>query len=854
VIDKLIIKLPWRNLSKQPVVVIVKDVFILAKPSVDRATMAETQEVTKNQKKEKIAEYEDLLNQKDSRVDQKIDELKAKFARKLFANLQLTIENFHLRYEDEVSNPSNPCSVGLTVARVSAVTTNGSWEPAFAKPQAEEVFKLLRVESLAMYWNSTLRWTSFESLPAEDFKAAFRGLVSREGSGDPPCEYAMRPVSIACRLTLNTNLATTRGSPKIDAKIEVGKVFMEFRAEQHHSLLYITCLLTDLVKRARYLKFDPPQGVRPTSSEESRAWWGYAQRCILGEIQERNRQWTWGHFKARRDARLRYVALYRQRQLGKKNKKQTQQDLEELEAGLPLGDLLAYRTQVDGQIAKEKQDKQDKIEQDQQKRRQDLIAWFKRGRNTGADDASSEKAEAEQETETNEELQEEIRSLESLGSLTELVAEIGKFPADYTWFQLGLTIQTVVVSFIGLKPRPVQEGQKEVPFVRVIFDSAQLAFYQQPSSHVLSAQLQTMRVEDAQGKVMFSKLKSAFGDQNMDMMPVFIGTHQTSTPDQVDLGRVVDLKLQGVFVMYDIPLVNQLLNFFAPPIDQDSLMKLKLVASVPLRNVEKLMWESLDYFFTKREKLELNIDIRGPIFCVTDKSLKPQPYMMTHFGSLLIKSHRRDVLQPRGSLPQSESTTSLGASRGNNYDRFSIMSQNFQFLVGSSFEEVFRGLNSAEVTPQHVFLPTSFELEMINYRDEESQNAGTFTIIGNSPGVTLRTTEWQYRAALFLTNELLNGLVKPVKNISSSSSLPHLFLLPPHFTWKFFLFLLMTVGGAQKPARVCVKLCRRDRHWNLALQKAEHEEEEDLGPPHRRVSHPHPQGRSVPSSRRAGGR
>jgi len=91
-----------------------------------------------------------------------------------------------------------------------------------------------------------------------------------------------------------------------------------------------------------------------------------------------------------------------------------------------------------------------------------------------------------------------------------------------------------------------------------------------------------------------------------------------------------------------------------------------------------------------------------------------------------------------------------------------MVSQGFQLLVGSSFEEVLRGMDSVEASPQHVFTPTLFELELLNFRSDQAPHSGTLTMIGGTPGIVLKTTEWQYRAALFLTNEVLNSFVKPV--------------------------------------------------------------------------------------------
>lgn len=222
------------------------------------------------------------------------------------------------------------------------------------------------------------------------------------------------------------------------------------------------------------------------------------------------------------------------------------------------------------------------------------------------------------------------------------------------------------------------------------------------------------------------------------------------------------------------------MNFFAPPIDQDSLMKLKLLASVPLRNVEQLLWAGLHYFFNKKEKLQLNVDIRGPIVCVTDRSLNPQPFILTNFGSLQIQSHNKD-----SGLSPSDSMTHLSENnKPGIYDRFSVISKDFQILIGRSLEEVFEGLNSSKISPHHLFSPTSFELELLNYRNEQTPDAGTLTVIGSSPGIVLKTTEWQYRASLFLTNEVLNSLVRPVRPL-------------------FFFFLCFFVSLGHHSKRLC---------------------------------------------------
>ncbi|GFY53155.1 putative vacuolar protein, partial [Trichonephila inaurata madagascariensis] len=67
-------------------------------------------------------------------------------------NVQVSLQNVHIRYEDSVST-SGPLACGLVLQNLTAVTTNSKWKATQIDADARSLFKLLKVESLSLYWN-----------------------------------------------------------------------------------------------------------------------------------------------------------------------------------------------------------------------------------------------------------------------------------------------------------------------------------------------------------------------------------------------------------------------------------------------------------------------------------------------------------------------------------------------------------------------------------------------------------------------------------------------------------------------------------------------------------------------------
>ena len=68
-----------------------------------------------------------LLEKQESKEDGYVDRL----VTKIVDNLQLTIQNIHVRYEDPISMPNNFFSLGITLKELSIHTTNSDWNNTY---------------------------------------------------------------------------------------------------------------------------------------------------------------------------------------------------------------------------------------------------------------------------------------------------------------------------------------------------------------------------------------------------------------------------------------------------------------------------------------------------------------------------------------------------------------------------------------------------------------------------------------------------------------------------------------------------------------------------------------------------
>ena len=155
----LTLKIPWSNLRGQPVQVYIEDVFLLAAPKEDEGWDDEEEERRRQAVKIEKLDSAELLKERNQEgmsqeEQQKNQSFTDSLVTKIVDNLQITVKNIHIRYEDSISAPGHPFALGLTLEEFSATSTDGEWKPTYIQDTMGPTHKLAILGARAVYWNT----------------------------------------------------------------------------------------------------------------------------------------------------------------------------------------------------------------------------------------------------------------------------------------------------------------------------------------------------------------------------------------------------------------------------------------------------------------------------------------------------------------------------------------------------------------------------------------------------------------------------------------------------------------------------------------------------------------------------
>lgn len=276
---------------------------------------------------------------------------------KIVDNLQVTVKNIHVRYEDSISAPGHPFALGVTLEEFSAVSTDGEWQPTFIQNTSKTTHKLATLAALAVYWNtdSELLGSGREVsegaklVPHGEMLQKFKSMIGNaEGATGSDHQYILKPVSGQAKIELDKSGDTH--TPKFKANLLFDEIGVVLDDDQYRDALMMADLFHYFIRHQEYKRLQP-KGVTP--KEDPRAWLNFAGNAVLSKIQERNRRWTWDYFRERRDDRLRYIELFKKKKAHQQLSPQDTDDLSKLEWKLGYEDLRFWRSLARNQLRKE---------------------------------------------------------------------------------------------------------------------------------------------------------------------------------------------------------------------------------------------------------------------------------------------------------------------------------------------------------------------------------------------------------------------------------------------------------------------------------------------------------------------
>lgn len=96
-----------------------------------------------------------MLESPEAQADQKKDNKGSdgfitQLTNKIVDNLQFTMKNIHIRYEDKISDPGHPFAAGITLKELSALSTDEEWVPKFISEPTNTINKVKKKKHFLM--------------------------------------------------------------------------------------------------------------------------------------------------------------------------------------------------------------------------------------------------------------------------------------------------------------------------------------------------------------------------------------------------------------------------------------------------------------------------------------------------------------------------------------------------------------------------------------------------------------------------------------------------------------------------------------------------------------------------------
>ena len=736
----------------------IEDIHVLAVPNI-RDEYDETTDTKRRQqaKQDKIANAE-LMQQNSASVQ---DSTKSQgFAEsaitKIVDNLQISIQNIHIRYEDSSSNPSHPFAMGFTLSEFSMVSTDGKWQPTFLTGDLETIHKLITLGSMGIYWNPLA--DSLLGKSAKDMAEECHNLIAKKDHMPPDLRYILKPVSGTSRVHLNkTNL---KEKPKIDSVV----FFEEISFTLNHDQYTDSLMIFDNIHH--YQLRQPNLAIRPKASvkEAPGDWFKYGQNVILKQIHRRHEVWTWEFLKQRRDDRIAYIKLFK----SKLNNPLSSEDLEMfngLESKLSYSDIRIYRNRARQEHKTEMKDSG--VLQKPEKSSQGWFSWVW--------GSSPQQVELDEDALIMND-HERQQVLDAIGyDEKTAVANSIDMPREAVKLKLSAVLQKgsfslehgqresykriTVVSFHLLKSTVLQRTDSlltELSLKEFFVEDGttpntlypQIVRVKKPSTD-LSPHSDEAMVTDIDD-VSHEKLSSAgFFDLTFENNPL------DNSADQV-----VTCKLSSIEIFWNRVYIETILTFFRPPAEHresiDALIDAASAQVEGLRNQSRAGWE---YVIDHHTTINANLDLQAPVIVVPEDVCKTSSCFVLDSGHVSLTSdlvqqkERRELKESLGSALDEEGQKRLDRSLR---DRFFLKLESTQLLIGPSVEETLKAVRKDDresSSPFHIIdgINVTFQIELSIL--PKATNVTKLRVVGRLPTLRASISDAKYKTMMKIINK-----------------------------------------------------------------------------------------------------
>ncbi|WFD18280.1 Vacuolar protein sorting-associated protein 13 [Malassezia caprae] len=746
-LGQLTLSIPWSNLKGKPVRVLVENVSLLAAPRDASVAIDEAEEDERCQavKQQKLAQAELLTAgvaeaEEDS---QKTESFISSLVTRIVDNVQVTVRNIHIRYEDCLSDPAHPFSMGITLAELSAVSTDENWEPTFVHNSSSGIHKLARLDSLSIYWNTDAEFLTCSS--SEDLQSALNELIPTKDD-IPSHQYIMEPVSGVGKLIMRHH--ATKEVPKLDVQLVLDQIGFTLNDQQYRNGLSMANLFSFYGRQAQYQRFRPTEA--QLSENRPRALLCFAGQAILNEVHQRRRVWTWAFMKERRDLRLKYIELFKANggkppvPANESGSTAKDESLRSLERQLGYRDIRFYRSLARREMRRNKLKAAEEQEQAPQKTSASSSGWL--GWIWGSGTSNASNGETSLNTEQRKELYDAIEWDEETGSSN--LPTLDDLPPEAVTMHITAKLQT---GFFHL-----QDHRSEKNIVALVFDGLQGQVNTRANNFDMSVTLDDMHVEDELSYATQFRdiVRVKNRDESDEPVPLFFLQFEHH-PIDGRADNALQLRMQSMEIVYHASYVESIVQFFRPPeTELEVIGALMDVASSTLEGLRRETRAGLENALENHKTIDVSLDIQSPIWILPEDLESRDCHLLVldagHLAvrSLLADPDTMDVIRAKHFRQYTEED--YHQLEELMYDRYFIKLEAVQLVLGQGYDACMESIAAPEVQGMHLLERINLSFTLHSSILPRAPNLTKCKLSGTLPLLRIHFSDKKYRLLLQL--------------------------------------------------------------------------------------------------------
>uniref|UniRef100_A0A674KGT5 Vacuolar protein sorting 13 homolog C n=1 Tax=Terrapene triunguis TaxID=2587831 RepID=A0A674KGT5_9SAUR len=713
-LDKLTLKIPWKNLYGEAVVATLEGLYLLIVPGASIKYDVEKEEkYLQDNKQKELSRIEEALQKsaekegrkrkkhkkhfkkpfkshdhsKDKPKAEKKDTFLEKLATQVIKNVQVKITGIHVKYEDDV--------IFFTL-------------------------QLLRLDCLSAYWN----------VGSEMYYHGSREQILKHGVIHVLYLEVFRPVSASAKLYINPHAETELKTPKLDWNIEVQNIAIELTKPQYLSMIDLLESIDYMVRNVPYRKYRPDVPLHKNAKQ-----WKYAANSILDiHIRRCTRVWSWSNMKHHRQLLKSYKNMYKNKLTQSKLSEETQRQIQ----------VLAINMAVYLTVIRSGQKLLRKKSADGEKKGGGWFSgfWGKK---------ESRKKEDEEST-----VPETIDDLMTPEEKAKLFTAIGYSDSSHNltlpkkYVAHVMTLKLLSTSLTIKEDKDVPETLK----VQIIDLSTKIS--QRPGAQALKleAKLEHWYVTGLKQQSVVPSLVASIGDTKSSLLKIVFETNpEDSTADQSLI-----VESQPVEIIYDARTINAMVEFFQTSKGMD-LERLTSATLMKLEEIKERTASGLAHIIETRKVLDLRINLKPSYLVVpqtgfhNDKS----DLLILDFGTFQVCNGHR-----------ASSFSSLEEIMDKAYDTFDVKINNVQLLLGRRGED-WKKARFQHPSALHILQPMDMRVQLSKSMVEKDIRMAKFKVSGGLPLVHVRLSDQKIKGIF----DLIDSIPFPQMSAMSVQSTKH---------------------------------------------------------------------------------